>query len=75
VPNLDTPAKRWSGWNPGCPWRGSWPIPDGTVGDGDRQQVDFMYSGILAGAAVIPDGEVPIVNPVQPVRALSVGRI
>jgi len=29
--------------NPAMPWRGLWPLPDGTVGTGDRAMADFMY--------------------------------
>lgn len=47
---LDTAVKRASALHVGSPWRGILPFPDGTVDDGDRQVVAFLYSGILAGA-------------------------
>ena len=36
---------------PSSPWRGLWPVPDGTIGAGDRVQTAFMYRGIVDGAA------------------------
>ena len=48
----DTPTKRYSAANVGCPWRSVLPLPDGTIDQGDRQVVGFMYSGILAGSEV-----------------------
>jgi len=49
---VDSPLKRMSAINVSCPWRGILPLPDGTVGQPDRQVVPFMYSGITAGAPV-----------------------
>jgi len=49
----DTAQKRLSAMNIKCPWRRSGVIPDGTIDQGDRQGVFFMYSGILAGALTI----------------------
>lgn len=49
---LDSASKRSSAVNVGSPWRARLPFPDGTIDQGDRQAVAFMYSGILAGAAV-----------------------
>ena len=46
--DLDTPLKRLSGIQPSIPWRGFYPIPDGTVGQPDRQVAAFLYSGIAA---------------------------
>jgi len=40
---LDSRDKRASAMNPAMPWRGLWPLPDGTVGTGDRAMADFMY--------------------------------
>lgn len=51
---IDTALKRLSAINVGSPWRSLLPLPDGTVGQPDRQVVPFMYSGIAAGAAVTP---------------------
>ena len=53
---LDTRDKRASAIHVGMPWRGLLPLPDGAALDqGDRQQVAFMYRGILAGAPVATD--------------------
>lgn len=49
---MDTASKRSSAMNLRCPWRGLWPMPDGTIGQGDRSHTSFMYSGI-------PGDEVP----------------
>lgn len=48
--NLDTPAKRMSGMHPTMPWRSPAKVVSGSFSQGDRQAVDFMYSGILASA-------------------------
>ncbi len=56
---MDTAAKRASAVNISSPWRGILPFPDGVIGQGDRQTVAFMYSGILAGAAVAPTPVTP----------------
>lgn len=47
---LDTQDKRSSAMHLGSPWRGMLPIPDGTLGQGDRQHIMFLYQGILAEA-------------------------
>lgn len=46
---IDTALKRYSALNIQNPWRGVWPIPDGTIGAADRQIGAYLYSGILAG--------------------------
>jgi hypothetical protein len=51
---LDSVSKRLSAMNIGSPWRGLLPIPDGTLGQGDRQHVLFLCSAVLAGEAVAP---------------------
>lgn len=48
---LDTASKRGSAIHHGCPWRGLFPFPDGTIDQGDRQHAAFLASSILAGAA------------------------
>ena len=48
--DLDTPLKRLSGINPSCPWRGLFPLPDGTISKADRQTTAYFYSGIAASA-------------------------
>ena len=53
---VDTAAKRSSAINPRLPWR-TLPFPDAAVGAGDRQAIVWLYSGILAGAVVIPEPE------------------
>lgn len=49
---IDTVSKRGSAISIGSPWRSRLPIPDGTIGQGDRQHAAFLYSGILAAAPV-----------------------
>lgn len=49
---LDSAAKRGSAICVSMPWRPFLPLPDATIAPGDRQAVPFMYSGILAGAAI-----------------------
>ena len=50
--DFDTAAKRLSGINIGCPWRGLLPIPDGDISSaGDRQTIAFLYSGIVPDVA------------------------
>ena len=62
--DLDTREKRASAISPACPWRGLWPLPDGTVGSGDRAQVDFMYVMAGGGGAVsAADSFIPIFRP------------
>lgn len=50
---IDTPAKRASLIGYGLPFRLALPIPDGTIGQGDRQHLVGLYSGILAAAPII----------------------
>jgi len=47
---IDTARKRASVAGVGKIWRGRAIIPDGTIDQGDRQQIAWSYSGILAGA-------------------------
>ena len=49
---VDQKAKRNSAVNISQPWRAMLPPPDGTIAQTDRQTVAFLYSGILASAAV-----------------------
>jgi len=44
---IDTRQKRRSIVNMRCPWRRTLPAGDGTIDQGDRQQVLGYYSGIL----------------------------
>lgn len=48
---IDTAAKRSSSLDHEEPWQWGAPLPDGTIGQGDRQHSIWSYSGILAGAA------------------------
>ena len=48
---VDSRSKRASAVSILSPWMLSPPLPDGTVGQGDRQHVAWAYSGILASAA------------------------
>lgn len=57
---VDTQAKRRSIVNLGCPWRGVLPIPDGTIGQGDRQTLLGLYSGILWQSISIAPSEAVI---------------
>ncbi len=56
---LDSLAKRYSAVNLGSPWRGILPVPDGTIGQGDRQTVFFLCSSILAVAREIVEPPPP----------------
>lgn len=47
---LDSALKRASAINVASPWRGILPLPDGAVGQPDRQVVGLHYSGITANA-------------------------
>lgn len=49
---VDTANKRSSAINVSSPWRSRLPFPDGTIDQGDRQHVAYMYSGIAAGVLV-----------------------
>lgn len=51
--NLDTPSKRISSLGWGLHPIQAAPLPDGTIGDGDRQHIAVSYSGISAGAPVV----------------------
>ncbi len=68
--DLDTREKRSSGIHIGLPWRGMVPLPDGDISQADRQHLAFLYSGILAGAPVIPSRNVSIID--FSLRAFSV---
>ena len=48
---VDTRSKRASSVNFGKPYVASLVLPDGTIGQGDRQHSAWSYSGILAAAA------------------------
>jgi hypothetical protein len=57
---LDTRNKRSSAINVSSPWRGMLPVPDGSLDQGDRQQVGLHYRGILSASpsgAVTSGGE------------------
>jgi hypothetical protein len=49
---IDTRSKRASSVNVALPFRLTMPLPDGTIGAGDRQHMSFSYSGISAAASV-----------------------
>src|SRR3990167_8146108 len=51
---LDTALRRASALHGSLPWRGILPLPDGAVGQPDRQVIAFYYSGIAAGLAEPP---------------------
>ena len=48
--DLDTRARRASSVQVLAPWLASPVLPDGAIGQGDRQHMAWSYSGILAGA-------------------------
>ena len=50
---LDTRSKRASAITALRPWMIAPPLPDGTIDQGDRQHIAWMYSGILATTGVI----------------------
>jgi hypothetical protein len=54
----DTARKRYSAMHMGCPWRGVLPLPDGTVAQGDRQTVLFLYAGELLAEVIVISGKV-----------------
>jgi len=63
VADLDTREKRASAIAPACPWRGLWPLPDGTVGTEDWAQTDFMYVMAGGGGVSAADSFIPIFRP------------
>ena len=50
---MNTATKRASAIYAGSPWRTVLPVPDGTIGAGDRQAVAYLYAGITS-AVVVP---------------------
>ena len=46
---LDSRENRASAVHVGLPWRGLYPIGDGTISQADRQQTAAFYAGVLAG--------------------------
>lgn len=53
---IDTAAKRNSAMDHEEVWQFAAPLPDGAIGQGDRQHSIWSYSGILATAAIIIPG-------------------
>ena len=51
---IDTVAKRYSVAIVNLPIFPRVVIPDGAIGQADRQTIDLCYGGILAGSAVAP---------------------
>ena len=51
--DLDTREKRASGVHVALPWRGLLALPDGTIGQADRQQAAAFYVGAAGGAVVV----------------------
>ena len=56
---IDTAAKRSSALDHEEVWESGAPIPDGAISQGDRQHALWSYSGILAGAPVVPPPPAP----------------
>lgn len=52
---IDTAAKRSSCLDHEEVWQFGMPLPDGAIGQGDRQHLVWTYSGILAGVVVLGD--------------------
>lgn len=50
---MDTASKRSSALRAGRSWVLAFPVPDGTISQGDRQHVALAYSGILAESAAV----------------------
>jgi hypothetical protein len=48
VMSIDTRDERASCLGAASPWRFVLPNPDGAIGQGDRQQLAFVYVGILS---------------------------
>lgn len=55
---LDTVGKRQSAIAISSPWRSSLPIPDGTVGQGDRQHFALYCSAVAFSSATLFDYDV-----------------
>ena len=53
---IDSAAKRQSAMMVFVPIHSRVPLPDGTVGQIDRQTLIMMYGGILAGVIIIATG-------------------
>jgi hypothetical protein len=71
---MDTPSERYSAMNVMCPWRGSLPLPDGTVNQVDRQHVPFMYSGISSSTVPPAGGDLSWIEPLRIRRFLRLRR-
>jgi len=50
---MDTRDKRASSIFAGSPWRTTLPVADGSLSQGDRQHVSFLYRGIAATVVVV----------------------
>ena len=53
MPDADTRNKRASAIGIDFPWQHTYPNPDGTINQADRQQTAYKYSGILASSLVV----------------------
>lgn len=67
--DLDTRSKRTSGAHLLKAWMTAPVTPDGTIGQGDRQHIALMYSGILASA---PGGGGAVTRTITVQRGLRV---
>lgn len=52
---MDTADKRASAVHIGLPFRGMLPVPDGSIGAGDRAQAGLMYRGIIDEGGTPPE--------------------
>lgn len=50
---IDTRDKHSSAIQPGSPWRGFFPAPDGSLNQADRQHTCNLYRGIAADAPAV----------------------
>ena len=70
---MDTASRRASAINLSCPWRGIWPIPDGSIGQGDRLQTAFMYAGIPGDEVPDASSSVSAVSGIRPLLSACSG--
>lgn len=52
---LDNRNRRASAITPSLPWRGMWPLPDGTLASEERYLMGGMYAGLIATPPVVLD--------------------
>lgn len=50
---IDSRDKRSSAIHVGLPWRGMYPLPDGTIGQEDRQHAATFYRGVSSLSVIL----------------------